>query len=67
MVYRSADGMLAALGDLMAGARRIAMNYSPAMRDPVCRARRCRHGGNRPLDRGRGSVAADLIQRFEAA
>jgi len=66
MVYRSADGMLAALGDLMAGARRIAMNYSPRCAIPyVARV----DAGTVEIVRSLGVEivsAADLIQRFEA-
>lgn len=66
MVYRSADGMLAALGELTAGARRIAMNYSPCGAIPyVARV----DAGTIELVRSLGVEvvsAADLIQRFEA-
>jgi Xaa-Pro aminopeptidase len=66
VVYRSADGMLAALGELMAGARRIAMNYSPRGAIPyVARV----DAGTVELVRSLGVEvvsAADLIQRFEA-
>ncbi len=66
MVYRSADGMLAALGDLVAGARRIAMNYSPRCAIPyVARV----DAGTVEIVRSFGVEivsAADLIQRFEA-
>jgi len=66
MVYRSADGMLAALGDLVAGARRIAMNYSPRCAIPyVARV----DAGTVEIVRSLGVEivsAADLIQRFEA-
>jgi Xaa-Pro dipeptidase len=65
-VYRSADGMLAALGKFMAGARRIAMNYSPRGAIPyVARV----DAGTVELVRSLGVEvvsAADLIQRFEA-
>jgi Xaa-Pro aminopeptidase len=66
VVYRSADGMLAALGEFMAGARRIAMNYSPRGAIPyVARV----DAGTVELVRSLGVdvvSAADLIQRFEA-
>jgi Xaa-Pro aminopeptidase len=66
VVYRSADGMLAALGDLVAGARRIAMNYSPRCAIPyVARV----DAGTVEIVRSLGVEvvsAADLIQRFEA-
>jgi Xaa-Pro aminopeptidase len=66
MVYRSADEMLAALGDLVAGARRIAMNYSPRCAIPyVARV----DAGTVEIVRSLGVEivsAADLIQRFEA-
>jgi len=66
MVYRSADGMLAALGELVAGARRVAMNYSPRCVIPyVARV----DAGTVEIVRSLGVEvvsAADLIQRFEA-
>jgi len=66
IVYRSADGMLAALKDFLAGARRIAMNYSPRCAIPyVARV----DAGTVELVRSLGVEvvsAADLIQRFEA-
>jgi Xaa-Pro dipeptidase len=66
VVYRSADGMLAALGDLLSGARRIAMNYSPRCAIPyVARV----DAGTVEIVRSLGVEvvsAADLIQRFEA-
>jgi Xaa-Pro dipeptidase len=66
VVYRSADGMLAALGDMLAGARRIAMNYSPRCAIPyVARV----DAGTVEIVRSLGVEvvsAADLIQRFEA-
>jgi Xaa-Pro aminopeptidase len=58
--------MLAALGDLVAGARRIAMNYSPRCAIPyVARV----DAGTVEIVRSLGVEivsAADLIQRFEA-
>ncbi|MGZ3511925.1 MAG: M24 family metallopeptidase, partial [Candidatus Binataceae bacterium] len=66
IVYRSADGMLAALKDFLAGARQIAMNYSPRCAIPyVARV----DAGTIELVRSLGVEvvsAADLIQRFEA-
>ncbi len=66
IVYRSADGMLAALGDFLDGARRIAMNYSPRCAIPyVARV----DAGTVEMVRSLGvevASAADLIQRFEA-
>jgi Xaa-Pro dipeptidase len=66
IVYRSADGMLAALGDFLSGAQRIAMNYSPRGAIPyVARV----DAGTIELVRSLGVEvvsAADLIQRFEA-
>ena len=66
VVYRSADGMLAALGEFLAGARRIAMNYSPRCAIPyVARV----DAGTVEIVRSLGVEvvsAADLIQRFEA-
>lgn len=66
IVYRSADGMLAGLKDFLAGARRIAMNYSPRCAIPyVARV----DAGTIELVRSLGVEvvsAADLIQRFEA-
>ena len=66
IVYRSADGMLAALKDFLAGARQIAMNYSPRCAIPyVSRV----DAGTIELVRSLGVEvvsAADLIQRFEA-
>jgi Xaa-Pro dipeptidase len=66
VVYRSADGMLAALGEFLAGARRIAMNYSPRCAIPyVARV----DAGTVEMVRSLGVEvvsAADLIQRFEA-
>ncbi len=66
VVYRSADGMLAALGSFLAGARRIAMNYSPRCAIPyVSRV----DAGTVEIVRSLGVEvvsAADLIQRFEA-
>ncbi len=66
VVYRSADGMLAALGEFLAGARRIAMNYSPRCAIPyVARV----DAGTVETVRSLGIEvvsAADLIQRFEA-
>jgi Xaa-Pro dipeptidase len=66
VVYQSADAMLSALGDLLAGARRIAMNYSPRCAIPyVARV----DAGTLEIVRSLGVEvvsAADLIQRFEA-
>ena len=66
VVYRSADRMLAALGELLSGARRIAMNYSPRCAIPyVARV----DAGTVEMVRALGVEvvsAADLIQRFEA-
>ena len=66
VVYRSADEMLAALGEFLAGARRIAMNYSPRCAIPyVARV----DAGTVEMVRSLGVEvvsAADLIQRFEA-
>jgi len=65
-VYRSADGMLAALGDFLSRAQRIAMNYSPRGAIPyVARV----DAGTVEMIRALGVEvvsAADLIQRFEA-
>jgi Xaa-Pro aminopeptidase len=65
-VYRSADGMVAALGEFLAGARRVAMNYSPRGAIPyVARV----DAGTVEMVRALGVEvvsAADLIQRFEA-
>jgi Xaa-Pro dipeptidase len=66
VVYRSADQMLAALGDFLSGARRVAMNYSPRCAIPyVARV----DAGTVEMVRALGVEvvsAADLIQRFEA-
>jgi Xaa-Pro dipeptidase len=66
VVYRSADQMLAALGDFLSGARRVAMNYSPQCAIPyVARV----DAGTVEMVRALGVEvvsAADLIQRFEA-
>jgi Xaa-Pro dipeptidase len=66
VVYRSADQMLAALGDFLSGARRVAMNYSPRGAIPyVARV----DAGTVEMVRALGVEvvsAADLIQRFEA-
>jgi Xaa-Pro dipeptidase len=66
IVYRSYDEMTRALGGVLAGARRIAMNYSPGAAIPyVSRV----DAGTIELVRGFGVEvvsAADLIQRFEA-
>jgi Xaa-Pro dipeptidase len=65
-VYRSADELLAALGSLLAGARRIAMDYSPRCAIPyVARV----DAGTVEIVRSLGVevvTAADLIQHFEA-
>ncbi len=65
-IYRSADAMRAALGELLAGARRIAMDYSPQGAIPyVARV----DAGTVEMVRALGVEvvsAADLIQRFEA-
>jgi Xaa-Pro dipeptidase len=65
-VYRSADELLAALGSLLAGARRIAMDYSPRCAIPyVARV----DAGTVEIVRSLGVEvvsAADLIQHFEA-
>jgi Xaa-Pro dipeptidase len=65
-VYRSADELLAALGSLLAGARRIAMDYSPRCAIPyVARV----DAGTVEMVRSLGVEvvsAADLIQHFEA-
>jgi len=66
VVYRSADAMRAALGEFLAGARTVAMNYSPHGAIPyVARV----DAGTVELVRSLGVEvvsAADLIQRFEA-
>jgi Xaa-Pro dipeptidase len=65
-IYRSADEMTAALAAMLAGMRRVAMNYSPECAIPyVSRV----DGGTLELVRSCGVevvTAADLIQRFEA-
>jgi Xaa-Pro dipeptidase len=67
VVYRSYDEMTRALGEALAGARRIAMNYSPGAAIPyVSRV----DAGTIELVRGFDVEivsAADLIQRFEAS
>jgi Xaa-Pro aminopeptidase len=67
VVYRSHYEMLAGLGRILGGARRIAMNYSPAGAIPyVSRV----DAGTLELVRSLGVEvvsAADLIQLFEAA
>jgi Xaa-Pro dipeptidase len=67
VVYRSYEEMTRALGDLLVGARRIAMNYSPGAAIPyVSRV----DAGTIELVRGVGVEvvsAADLIQRFDAS
>ena len=50
IVYRSEREMIAALAGLMQGRRRIAMNYSAALRNPVRLAGRCRHDRTGALD-----------------
>ena len=66
IVYRSYDELTAALGGVLKGTRRIAMNYSPAAAIPyVSRV----DAGTIELVRSFGVEvvsAADLIQRFEA-
>ncbi|MGH7925174.1 MAG: M24 family metallopeptidase, partial [Candidatus Binatus sp.] len=66
VVYRSRDEMLAALRTTLAGARRVAMDYSPACAIPyVSRV----DAGTVEMVRAMGVevvTAADLIQRFEA-
>jgi len=66
VVYRSEGQMIAGLGALLKGCRRIAMNYSPQCAIPyVSRV----DGGTLELVRSLGVevvTAADLIQRFEA-
>lgn len=66
IVYRSADEMVAALRTLLAGARRVAMDYSAQCAIPyVARV----DAGTVELVRSLGVEvvsAADLIQRFEA-
>jgi Xaa-Pro aminopeptidase len=66
LVYRSEREMTAALGQMLHGRRRIAMNYSPQCAIPyVSRV----DGGTLELVRATGVEivsAADLIQRFEA-
>ena len=65
-VYRSADEMIAALRTILAGARRVAMDYSPQCAIPyVARV----DAGTVELISSLGVEvvsAADLIQRFEA-
>jgi Xaa-Pro dipeptidase len=65
-VYRSADEMLAGVRTILAGSKRIAMNYSPDCAIPyVSRV----DAGTVELVRSLGVEivsAADLIQRFEA-
>jgi Xaa-Pro dipeptidase len=67
IVYRSHDEMIAALGIALAGARRIAMDYSPGCAIPyVSRV----DAGTVEMVRAAGVEivsAADLIQRFEAS
>ncbi len=67
VVYRSYEEMMRALGEVLAGARRIAMNYSPGAAIPyVSRV----DAGTLELVRRYGVEvvsAADLIQRFEAS
>jgi Xaa-Pro dipeptidase len=67
IVYRSYDEMVAALRTMLSGARRIAMDYSPAAAIPyVSRV----DAGTIELVRSLGVEvvsAADLIQRFEAS
>ncbi|HEV2171104.1 MAG TPA: M24 family metallopeptidase, partial [Candidatus Binatus sp.] len=66
IVYRSHDEMLSALRTALAGARRVAMNYSPGCAIPyVSRV----DAGTIEIVRSMGVevvTAADLIQRFEA-
>jgi Xaa-Pro dipeptidase len=66
VIYRSEREMIAALGELLKGHRRIAMNYSPECAIPyVSRV----DAGTVELVRSMGVeivTAADLIQRFEA-
>jgi Xaa-Pro dipeptidase len=66
IVYRSHDDMLAALRSVLAGARRVAMDYSPECAIPyVSRV----DAGTIEIVRAMGIevvTAADLIQRFEA-
>jgi Xaa-Pro dipeptidase len=66
IVYRSHQEMLVALGTVLKGARRIAMDYSPGCAIPyVSRV----DAGTVEMVRSHGveiSSAADLIQRFEA-
>ena len=66
IVYRSHDEMLGALRAVLAGAHRIAMNYSPGCAIPyVSRV----DAGTLEIVRALGVevvTAADLIQRFEA-
>ncbi len=66
-IYRSEREMIAALGEMLRGCKRIAMNYSPNCAIPyVSRV----DGGTLELVRSFGVevvTAADLIQRFEAA
>src|SRR5579863_5621911 len=66
IVYRSHDEMIAALRAVLAGARRVAMDYSPGCAIPyVSRV----DAGTVEMVRATGVevvTAADLIQRFEA-
>jgi Xaa-Pro aminopeptidase len=66
IVYRSYDEMIAALREVLEGARRIAMDYSPGCAIPyVSRV----DAGTIEIVRAMGVevvTAADLIQRFEA-
>jgi Xaa-Pro dipeptidase len=66
VVYQSSAGMLAALGAILGGARRVAMNYSPRGAIPyVSRV----DAGTVELVRSLGVEvvsSADLIQEFEA-
>ena len=66
IVYRSHDDMLAALRNVLAGARRVAMDYSPGCAIPyVARV----DAGTVEIIRAMGIevvTAADQIQRFEA-
>ena len=66
IIYRSHDDMLAALRNVLAGARRVAMDYSPGCAIPyVARV----DAGTVEIVRAMGIevfTAADMIQRFEA-
>ena len=66
-IYRRWQELEAGVGELVSGAKRVAMEYSAAQRQPVHRPRRCRHGRTgQVVRRARSSPSGDLIQLFEA-